>query len=107
VIVSTKRSSSSPHISPLEAASTHVRHPSTRSSCFTPRIGALSGKVDRAGYTLVPLDLHYVRGRGQDQHRPREGEEAIRQACRRKGKGLGSREQQRLLRFAVGNVARY
>jgi SsrA-binding protein len=26
-------------------------------------IGKLIGKVERAGYTLVPIDLHFVRGR--------------------------------------------
>jgi SsrA-binding protein len=41
----------------------------------------LVGKVERAGYTLVPLDLHYTRGRikaeiglakGKKQHDKRE-----------------------------------
>jgi len=46
-------------------------------------IKRLIGKVDRSGYTLVPLNLHYVRGRvkceiglakGKKQHDKRETE---------------------------------
>ena len=46
-------------------------------------IGKLIGKVDRAGYTLVPLDMHYARGRikleiglakGKKQHDKRTAE---------------------------------
>lgn len=54
------------HISPLEAASTHVRPDPTRSRkllLHAEEIRGLIGKVERAGYTLVPLDLHYSRGR--------------------------------------------
>ncbi len=44
-------------------------------------IDKLIGKVERAGYTLVPLDLHYTRGRvkaeiglakGKKQHDKRD-----------------------------------
>lgn len=54
------------HISPLEAASTHVQADPTRSRkllMHREEIERLVGKVERAGYTLVPLDLHYTRGR--------------------------------------------
>ncbi|MHB1591856.1 MAG: SsrA-binding protein, partial [Sulfuricella sp.] len=46
-------------------------------------ISKLIGKVERAGYTLVPLDMHFVRGRikleiglakGKKQHDKREAE---------------------------------
>ncbi|NBR97795.1 MAG: SsrA-binding protein, partial [Betaproteobacteria bacterium] len=46
-------------------------------------IAKLIGSVERAGYTLVPLDLHYNRGRiklevglarGKKQHDKREAE---------------------------------
>ena len=54
------------HITPLSEASTHV-HPDpvrTRKLLLHEReIAKLIGKVERAGYTLVPLDLHYLRGR--------------------------------------------
>ena len=54
------------HISPLAQASTHV-HPDpvrTRKLLLHEReISKLIGKVVRAGYALVPLDLHFAKGR--------------------------------------------
>ena len=54
------------HISPLISASTHVTADPTRTRkllLHAEEIAALIGKVERAGYTLVPLDLHLTRGR--------------------------------------------
>jgi SsrA-binding protein len=54
------------HISPLTSASTHVLPDPTRTRkllLHAEEISALIGKVERAGYTLVPLDLHLTRGR--------------------------------------------
>ncbi len=54
------------HISPLATASTHVSHDPTRTRkllLHAREISKLIGKVERAGYALVPLDLHFVRGR--------------------------------------------
>jgi SsrA-binding protein len=54
------------HISPLEAASTHVHPDPTRTRkllLHRAQINELIGKVERAGYTRVPLDFHYTRGR--------------------------------------------
>lgn len=54
------------HISPLTSASTHVSADPTRSRkllLHAEEIRKLIGKVERAGYTLVPLDLHFLRGR--------------------------------------------
>lgn len=54
------------HISPLTSASTHVLPDPTRTRkllLHAEEIATLIGKVDRAGYTLVPLDLHLTRGR--------------------------------------------
>jgi SsrA-binding protein len=54
------------HVTPLTAASTHVKADPTRTRKLLLRaeeIRKLIGKVERAGYTLVPLDLHYTRGR--------------------------------------------
>lgn len=54
------------HITPLASASTHVTPDPTRTRKLLLKeaeIGRLIGKVERAGYTLVPLDLHYTRGR--------------------------------------------
>jgi SsrA-binding protein len=54
------------HFSPLSTASTHV-HPDpvrTRKLLLHEReISKLIGKVERAGYALVPLDLHFSKGR--------------------------------------------
>jgi SsrA-binding protein len=74
------------HISPLTSASTHVLPDPTRSRkllLHAEEISALIGKVERAGYTLVPLDLHLTRGRvkltiglakGKKQHDKRASE---------------------------------
>lgn len=54
------------HITPLGAASTHVRPDAIRTRkllLHAEEIAKLIGKVERAGYTLVPLDLHYTRGK--------------------------------------------
>ena len=54
------------HVTPLVSASTHVKPDATRTRkllMHAEQIAKLIGKVERAGYTLVPLDLHYTRGR--------------------------------------------
>lgn len=54
------------HISPLETASTHIQPDPIRTRKLLlhgAQIRTLIGKVERAGYTLVPLDLHFSRGR--------------------------------------------
>jgi SsrA-binding protein len=54
------------HITPLPEASTHVQADPTRTRkllMHAQQIDKLVGKVERAGYTLVPLDMHYTRGR--------------------------------------------
>jgi SsrA-binding protein len=72
------------HISPLPTASTHITPDPTRTRKLllkAEEIRHLIGKVERAGYTLVPLDLHFTRGRikiaiglakGKKQHDKRE-----------------------------------
>jgi SsrA-binding protein len=74
------------HISPLPTASTHVKPDPTRSRkllLHAAEISKLIGKVERAGYTLVPLNLHYSKGRikleiglakGKKQHDKRASE---------------------------------
>jgi SsrA-binding protein len=88
------------HISPLPAASTHLQPDPTRTRkllLHSEEIERLIGSVERAGYALVPLDLHYKEGRvkltiglakGKKQHdkRATEREKEWR------------RQQQRLLR---------
>lgn len=54
------------HISPLTTASTHVTADPLRTRkllLHQREIAKLIGKVERAGYALVPLDLHYTKGR--------------------------------------------
>ena len=54
------------HISPLTTASTHVRTDPTRTRkllLHEREISRLIGQIERAGYALVPLDLHYSKGR--------------------------------------------
>jgi SsrA-binding protein len=74
------------HISALATASTHVHPDATRTRkllLHAEEISKLIGKVERSGYTLVPLDLHYTRGRikleiglakGKKQHDKRQTE---------------------------------
>jgi len=54
------------HISPLPTASTHITPDPTRTRkllLHAEEIQRLVGKVEQRGYTLVPLDLHYRKGR--------------------------------------------
>jgi SsrA-binding protein len=74
------------HISPLPTASTHVHPDPVRTRkllLHAEEIDKLVGKVERAGYTLVPLDMHYSKGRikleiglakGKKQHDKRDAE---------------------------------
>ncbi|MDD3673917.1 MAG: SsrA-binding protein SmpB [Thauera propionica] len=91
------------HITPLTTASSHVRHDPVRTRkllLHKKEIARLIGKVERAGYTLVPLDLHFVKGRikleiglakGKKLHDKREDEK----------KKDWEREKQRLMRVKV------
>ena len=72
------------HISPLSAASTHVHPDPARTRKLLMRseeMKKLIGKVERAGYTIVPLNLHYRGGwiklemglaKGKKQHDKRQ-----------------------------------
>lgn len=54
------------HFIPLITASTHVHPDPTRTRKLLlqrDQIDKLIGKVERAGYTVIPLDLHWTRGR--------------------------------------------
>lgn len=54
------------HISALPTASTHINPDPLRTRkllLHAEQIRRLIGKVERAGYTLVPLDMHYKIGR--------------------------------------------
>lgn len=91
------------HVSPLPTASTHIRPDPVRTRkllLHAAEVSRLIGKVERAGYALVPLDLHYTRGKvkltlglahGKKQHDKRETEK----------KRDWEREKQRLMRVKV------
>jgi len=56
------------HFTPLKEASTHVHPDPTRTRkllLHERELAQLIGKVERAGYTLIPLDLHWTRGRAK------------------------------------------
>jgi len=89
------------HMSPLPSASTHFTPDPTRTRkllLHAAEISRLIGSVERAGYTLLPLNMHYKDGRvkidiglakGKKQYDKRQDEKE--KAWRR--------EQQRLMRF--------
>jgi SsrA-binding protein len=92
------------HITPLSTASTHVHADPTRTHkllLHRSEINRLVGQVERAGYTLVPIDLHFSKGRikleiglakGKKQYDKREAEK----------ERDWNREKQRLLRSRRG-----
>jgi len=54
------------HISPLLTASTHILPDPTRSRKLLlhgSEISKLIGKTERAGFTLIPLNMHFSKGR--------------------------------------------
>jgi len=54
------------HISPLLTASTHIHPDPTRSRkllLHASEISKLIGKTERAGFTLIPLNMHFAKGR--------------------------------------------
>jgi SsrA-binding protein len=91
------------HVSPLPTASTHVHPDPTRTRKLLlqrAELARLIGKVEQRGYTLVPLNLHFAKGRikadiglarGKKQHDKRETEK----------ERDWQREKQRLMRRAV------
>lgn len=88
------------HITPLTAASTHVQADPVRTRkllLHAEEIRKLIGKVERAGYTLVPLDLHYVRGRVKLEVGLAKGKKQHDKRATERDKDW-KREQQRLMR---------
>lgn len=91
------------HISPLPTASTHVTPDPTRTRkllLHAEEINRLIGSVERAGYTLIPINLHYAKGRikleiglakGKKQHDKRAAEKDRE----------WQREQQRVMRARI------
>jgi SsrA-binding protein len=90
------------HISPLPTASTHIHPDPTRSRKLllkAAEISKLIGKTERAGYTLVPLDLHYSKGRTKLQIGLAKGKKQHDKRAAEKDREW-QREKQRLVRSA-------
>jgi SsrA-binding protein len=88
------------HISPLPSASTHFIQDPVRTRKLLLHAGEISqliGNVERAGYTLVPLDLHYKNGRVKLEIGLAKGKKQYDKRRDEKEKDW-RREQQRLLR---------
>ncbi len=88
------------HVSPLPTASTHVKPDPTRSRKLllnAEEIRRLIGKVEQRGYTLVPLDLHYAKGRVKLQVGLAKGKKQYDKRDTEKERDW-QREQQRLMR---------
>ncbi len=88
------------HITPLPEASTHIHPDPVRTRKLLLRaeeIHKLIGKVERAGYTLVPLDLHYKGGRVKLQIGLAKGKKLYDKRATEKEREW-QREKQRLLK---------
>jgi SsrA-binding protein len=88
------------HISPLGSASTHVQPDPVRTRkllLHAEQINRLIGKVEQAGYTLVPLNLHYTKGRIKLEIGLARGKKQYDKRATEKEREW-NREKQRLLR---------
>lgn len=88
------------HISPLPSASTHILPDPTRTRkllLHAEEISRLIGSVERSGYALVPLNLHYKNGRVKLEIGLAKGKKQFDKRQTEKEKDW-RREQQRLLR---------
>jgi SsrA-binding protein len=89
------------HISPLPSASTHFLPDPTRTRkllLHAEEISRLIGSVERAGYALVPLNLHYKNSRVKLEIGLAKGKKQFDKRQTEKEKDW-RREQQRLLRI--------
>ena len=89
------------HVSPLPSASTHLTPDPTRTRkllLHAAEINRLIGSVERAGYTLLPLNLHYKDGRVKVEIGLAKGKKQYDKRQDEKEKAW-RREQQRLMRF--------
>jgi SsrA-binding protein len=94
------------HITPLTTASTHVRTDPTRTRALLlhkSEISRLVGQVERAGYTLVPLNLHYSKGRVKLDVGLAKGKKQYDKRATIKEREW-NREQQRLMRDRTGTT---
>jgi SsrA-binding protein len=92
------------HITPLISASTHVVADATRTRkllLHKKEINRLIGQVERAGYTLVPLNLHLSKGRVKIDVGLAKGKKQYDKRATVKEREW-NREQQRLMRNRTG-----
>jgi len=88
------------HISALPTASTHVNPDPVRTRKLllnAEEISKLIGKIEQRGYTMVPLDLHYSKGRVKLQIGLAKGKKQYDKREAEKDRDW-QREQQRLMR---------
>jgi len=88
------------HITPLKTASTHITPDPDRTRKLllsAAEIRKLIGKVERAGYSLVPLDLHYSKGRIKLEFGLAKGKRQFEKRANEADKDW-KREQNRLLK---------
>jgi len=88
------------HISPLATASTHVHPDPLRTRKLLLRaeeVRRLIGKVEQRGYSLIPLDLHFSKGRVKAQIALAKGKLKHDKRASEREKEW-QREKQRLLR---------
>lgn len=88
------------HISPLLTASTHVNPDPLRTRKLLLRaeeVRRLIGKVEQRGYSLIPLDLHFSKGRVKAQIALAKGKLKHDKRASEREKEW-QREKQRLLR---------
>ena len=88
------------HISALPTASTHVQADPVRTRKLllnAEEIRKLIGKVEQRGYTVVPLDLHYTKGRVKLAIGLAKGKKQFDKRDAEKDRDW-QREQQRLMR---------
>lgn len=90
------------HLTPLQTASTHVNPDPTRTRkllLHSNQIDKLIGKVERSGYTLLPLELHFTKGRIKAEIGLAKGKKQFDKRADEKEKDW-KREQNRLLKQA-------
>jgi SsrA-binding protein len=91
------------HISPLPTASSHVQPDPVRTRKLllkAEEIRKLIGKVERAGYAIIPIDLHYQRGRIKIEIGLAKGKKRHDKRASEKDREW-QREKQRLVRDSV------
>jgi SsrA-binding protein len=94
------------HFSALSTASTHIHADPVRTRkllLHRAEIGRLVGQVERAGYTLMPLDLHFSKGRIKLSVGLAKGKKQYDKRATIRDREW-NREQQRLLRNRTGSA---